>query len=935
VSTLPCPPAEWPRFSALLDQYLELEPEARERWLSSLPADDAHHSDRLRSVITRAAQKTSDKFLDRPSSGEPVSGFVPEQRIGPWRLIRALGAGGMGVVWLAARADGAYTREVALKLPHAHVLSSALREHFARERDILAALSDPRIARFYDAGVAEDGQPWLALEYVEGTPLLQFCEQRSLPVRDRVALMREVAAAVQAAHARLIVHRDLKPANVLATASGQVKLLDFGIAKLLDESDGAHTQMGASAASPDYAAPEQLRGGTIAVATDVFGLGVMLYELLTTHRPFPPRSRLARMLDDRGDAPLASTRVSGKRRTELEGDLDAIVARAMEPEPAQRYASVEAFSEDLGRYLAHQPVQARRIGRWRRGFKFLRRNRRGASIAAALLLALGAGVAGVWWQSQRTAEEARRANAIRDFLVETFKASDPRIASDQPRGSIPARALLDAGAARIETRFAEDPVVQIELLRTMADLYSQLGEEQRYEELQALQLKKVREHFGPLHPNILDGAVEAAQRACMRGDREKCSRLVADADQLLNRAGNEDSLRRAEWWLARAWELQPEPGQARAAGQAFQKAVALYREHAPRSRGHVTALHELANFRNAMELDHPGAISIFKEALALAQSLPERNDAELQTLFGNLGLIYQQVADFPAAADAFRQSADIAERTTGADFPTAWTPRAQAARTLHLAGEREAAHEQFAKLIPLLPADGRYAPDVAAVRELYGERLSNEGRPDLGIPYLESALAFQTANASFVFKVRLLRRYLGEALARAGRHAEAGGLLKASLDEYLAQEPDTIQPVMAIRESWGRWLLADGKPGQAAEQFSNIVASSKDQPLAHVALAHAGLARVALAGRTRQDALLDRALRESEVAMAQWHQVTGFRDVRMGVYIQRVRADALAAAGQLAAAQELEDQAAKASAKYDAPGTATTQRREMSGLPRS
>lgn len=924
MSGLPCPPEDWPRFSALLDQYLDLHDGARDAWLRSLPADDARHAQRLRGIVARTAA-TRDDFLDRPrAQPDERDSFGADQRIGPWRLLRPLGAGGMGVVWLAARADGAYAREVALKLPHAHVLDGALREHFARERDILAALSDPRIARFYDAGVTPSGQPWLALEYVAGTPLADYCEQHALGTRQRVALMREVAAAVQSAHAQLIVHRDLKPANVLATAQGQVKLLDFGIARLLDETaDGGLTRAGVHAASPDYAAPEQLEGGSITVATDVFGLGVMLYELLTGARPWPPRSRLARLAgEQRGEAPLASTRASDRRRAELSGDLDAILACAMETDAAQRYASVEAFSADLQRYLAHQPVQARRIGHWRRGLKFLRRHRRGAGIAAMLLLAALGGVGGVWWQAQRTAEEARRANAIRDFLVEVFDANDPRIASEQPRGTVTARALLDAGAARIESRFADDPALQIELLRTMADLYSELGEDERFEALRAAQLAKVRRHYGARHPYLLDAAVEEAQRACSRSQRERCIERVDAADRTLRAAGDADPERRARWWLARGWQLQAEQDHIDAAGAAFAQAVELYRRHLPRTPGHVTALHELAGWYSWMKLDHARAIATYNETLALARSLPDRNDAELQTLYGNLGLVYQQSGDFRAAAAAFGESADIAERTTGADFPTAWTPRVQAARTLHLAGDRVAAHREFARLMPLLPTDGRHALDVATVREIYGERLSNEGRAALGIPQLEAALSFNATQGAFSFKTRLIRRYLGEAYARDGRHADAGRVLRASLEEYLANGDDAQQPVMAIRESWGRWLLDDAKPAAARAQFEAILAAAGERPLAHVALAQAGLARVALAlGDT------PRALQASEAALGAWQRTEGFRDVRMGPYMQRIRADALAAAGQREAAQALEDAAAGASASYDDPSSATTRRR--------
>lgn len=313
---LPCPPSDWPRFSALLDAYLELEPAQSGAWLEALPDDDARFKPALQAVLSSAQRRCSGDWLDHPTGDMPaIPAFCEGASIGPWQLLRPLGSGGMGAVWLAARSDGAYTRQVALKLPHAYLLTGIHRERFQRERDMLAALADPRIARFYDAGVAEKDQPWLALEYVEGTPITDYCESRALTVRQRVALVREVAAALQAAHVRLIMHRDLKPANVLVTATGDVKLLDFGIATLLgdDQVDDALTQFGAHVATPDYAAPEQLQGGSITVATDVHSLGVMLYELLSGQRPFPTRSRLVRMIEARGEAPLASSRVSGKR----------------------------------------------------------------------------------------------------------------------------------------------------------------------------------------------------------------------------------------------------------------------------------------------------------------------------------------------------------------------------------------------------------------------------------------------------------------------------------------------------------------------------------------------------------------------------------------------------------------------------------------------
>lgn len=933
MKALPCTPAEWPRFSALLDQCLDLAPEARAAWIDALEADDRRFAPTLRALLRNEARSAESGWLDRPPSidAEDAPSVVEGQRIGPWRLRRCLGRGGMGEVWLAARDDGAYAREVALKLPHAHLLGGALRERFQRERDILAALVDPRIARFYDAGVAGNGQPWLALEYIAGTPIDAHCDQRGLDVRERVRLVRDVAGAVQAAHARLVVHRDLKPANVLVTAQGEARLLDFGIAKLLgdDAVDSGLTQWGGQAATPDYAAPEQLEGGVVTVATDVYALGVMLYELLTGARPFPTRSRLGRMLDTRSEAPLASTRVEGPRRRAITGDLDAILAKAMDPDPAQRYDSAAAFAEDLQRVLDSRPILARRIGRWQRWRKFVRRHRQGVAVAALLVLALAAGVAGVLWQAQRAAEEARRATAIKDFLIEVFSASDPRIASDAPRGSISAKALLDASADRIESHFADDPDVQIELLRTLADLYRQLGEDDRYRALQEKQLAKVRERYGRLHPNMLNGAVEATLIACSAADGPACDRALAASDRLLREAGDPDPELRALWWTLRANRWHAQDGEEDRAQAAHERAIALFRSHAPRTRGHVTALHEYASFLTTRRGDHEAAIKTYREALSLANTLADRNDAELQTLHGNLGLVYQQLGRFAEAGREFVASADIAARTTGADFPTAWVPRSNAARTLHLAGERAAAHREFARVVPLLPRDDAHSVEAAAVHEVYGERLSAEGRPESGIPHLQTAVRIYARQTAHPFKRRLTLRYLGEAYARAGRVDEAGRALRESLDDYLAHQSDAEQPVMAIRDSWGRWLLDRGRLDEAQAQFDTILAHAEGRPLAHVALAQAGLARVALA---RGD--LPAAQQHSAAALATWARVTGFRDIRMGVALQRVRADVLAATGDLPGAQRLEDAAAAASRRYDHPGTPGTRARRMASKPR-
>jgi len=315
---------------------------------------------------------------------------------------------------------------------------------------------------------------------------------------------------------------------------------------------------------------------------------------------------------------------------------------------------------------------------------------------------------------------------------------------------------------------------------------------------------------------------------------------------------------------------------------------------------------------------------LHKQALEVAGGLPTRNDAELQTIYGNLALVYQQMGDYLSAGAAFTQAADIAARTSGPDFVTYWDVGANAARTLHLAGERERADAQFESLMSHLPPPSQHVIGASTARENYGERLAAEGRPALGVPLLEVAERDLVEHPRDDFDLRLIRWRLGDALDRAGRTSEARAILLKSLDDYIAHSKPDQQPLLAIRERWGRFLLDQGELAAATSQFDEIVRQAHDRRLTHVALAHGDLARVALADRK-----VDRALQESALALNIWEHRQGFYDVRMGPYLQRIRADALAASGRRDEAQRLEDAAWAASEKFDAPESPTRQHRRF------
>lgn len=917
---LPCPPGLWSAFSRRLDEAMALPEAERGAWLAALPAQDAVLAPYLAPVLRHLSEpQVATPVLQAPRLS-PAAQYQPGQAVGPYELLAPLGEGGMGTVWRARRADGAYEREVALKLPHAHLLAGAVRERFERERDILAGLVHPHIAAFYDAGLSERGQPYLALELVSGQPITAHAQQLHLSLAQRLALFDQVLAAVAYAHSRLVAHRDIKPANVLVNLQGQVKLLDFGIAKLLNAQDDAALSRESQPATPRYAAPEQRQGGVITVATDVYALGLMLHELLTGQPVWPqgqPGPKAEPALPSAGVA-------EGALRRALKGDLDAIVHKALQPEPAQRYASVAALAEDLQRHGLGEPIAARRITPWVRVAKFVRRHRLPTTLGLGLAASLLAGVVGVAWQAHQASEQARRAEAVKNFLVSMFEGADPRLAGNRARGMTPVRELLDRHAARIDTEFAADPLLRIELLRLVAELYGELDEPAAAQRYSERFLALATQHLGASHAWVLAARVEGLSILFRQGELARCRTLAAPLDEELAKAGLDDSELRAAWWvkqaLCHADQDQREPDRLRWLTQA----EALYARVAPGSRGHVTVWAELASVHSPAGR-YGQALLAYERALTMAEALPGRNEVELQTLYGNKGLALQQTGRLDDAAAAFGRAAEVAERTVGAAHPTSWVPRVNHLRTLHLAGRREAAWA----LLPALQAATEAAaerPDVvvllANVREHIGERLAAEGRAQEALPWLRSAVGLYAKSSTLPFEYRRALRHLGDALARAGQAQEAGRVLADALARYEEADAPGRQPVVAARERHARWLLEAGQSAQAAGQFERCVADADLKTWAHVALAQAGLARVALAaGR------LPEAKAHSASALATWAGMSGFRDVRMQAYLWRVRAAVLErepATRHEAAA--LWAQALASAQRTDAPGAPTLTR---------
>jgi len=542
MSRLQLDAATWSQLNRLLDEALDKTPADRAAWLESLGPELDALKPQLRELLQRAAAVETGDFLNTlpkfhaadTEAGANARVGRPGETVGLYRLVRELGVGGMGTVWFAERIDGLINRPVALKLPHLVAAQRAdLAERMAREREILATLDHRNIARLLDAGVTTDGQPFLALEYIEGISIDRFCSgvegSAALDIRARLKLFRQVADAVAYAHGKLALHRDLKPANILVTAGGGVKLLDFGIAKLLADGKTTETRLteiGGRALTPDYASPEQILGEPLTVASDVYSLGVVLFELLTGARPYRPRRDSRGALEDaivQEESPRASQMAPQALRGSLRGDLDTILAKALKKNPAERYPTANAFADDIARYLEQRPVLARPDSGWYRLRKFVARNRvavaAAVAVVAAVLVATGVSI----WQAveagaQRDAalRQQRRAEAYSDFMGVLLQDAG----AGQGGKPLSTTELLDRGVLMLERQSGLDDNVTAHLWYELSRNYLLFVNAKRELEL-------------------LDRAVAGAERI---GDRELLAAAQCSASwNLMHLSGDASS----------------------------------------------------------------------------------------------------------------------------------------------------------------------------------------------------------------------------------------------------------------------------------------------------------------------------------------------------------------------------------------------------------
>ena len=665
---------------ALFDAALDRPANEREAFLDAT-CEDAELRSEVRALLRAAA--ASEGFLE-------TSTAPPEEHagrnIGAWRLVRRIGRGGMGEVWLGERADGRFEQQVAVKLLRHRGSGDAAR--MLREQRLLARLQHPHIARLIDASNLPDGAPYMVMEYVEGVPLMRHCRERALALDARLALFVQICAAVAFAHRHLIVHRDLKPENILVRADGQPVLLDFGIARLIND-DGIDTRE--LRLTPQYAAPEQLAGEEQSTLTDVYALGLLLHELLTDRSPWGETASLSGAVAllqrlQAGPPPSPSSQAPAHIAGKLRGDLDAITHKALRPEPASRYVSAESLADDVRRHLSHMPVQARTDAFGYRLRRFLRRYWLAASIAVAVFVGLLTALTAISLARQDAVRErdiaqmeARRSKAVRDYLAHMFRDAGQHAREGE---ALTAKQVLDQAAARVQASFANDPATDAQVLKALGELHFYLGD---YAAAQPLLRRWLA------YANVIGDPVAAAdvrftlaETLHRMGERNEAVALLDQAQAFWQT----DPERHADVLLtSRALQarLQREGGDAVGALATLEAALPQRLQRSGREHFETAVLTTNlgAAYVQAGRIDD--GIAASQEAMWLwrALDLGSSNDA-LNTL-NNLAAAQFRKGDFAAAHKAFSEALTLRRGLFGPSAATA-ALIGNTARSLHRLG---------------------------------------------------------------------------------------------------------------------------------------------------------------------------------------------------------------------------------------------------------
>ncbi|HUQ80950.1 MAG TPA: serine/threonine-protein kinase [Gemmatimonadaceae bacterium] len=897
------PQERFRRVDEIFEAALDLGPDERAAHVARACGDDVALRTEVLALLD--AYDRSAGFLDAPAvemvaelmDDAPNGALTAPERVGPFRIVRELGHGGMGTVYLAEREGEEFQQRVALKLVRHAGRSEAIVNRFVEERRILALLEHPGIARFIDGGVTANGMPWFAMELVEGAPIDVWCDARRLGIDARLDLFANVCDAVQYAHEHLVIHRDLKPSNILVSGDGQLKLLDFGIAKLLDplraESEAPETRTALLALTPEYAAPEQVRGTPVSTATDTYALGVLLHLLLTGARPYDVRGltpaemerTVCELVPARASAALiargadADTRALARGETperlarRLRGDLDVIIAKALHKDPARRYSSAASLREDLRRFRTGRPVLARPDSAAYRLRKFVRRNRVGVIAAGAALTLLVGAAARERTLRERAEAEARKARAVQEYVVSVFDVADPFAWPEQSGADVTARTLLDRGARRIDSALVAQPDVQAELRGVLGRVYVKLGLVREAVPHLERSLRQRRAVYGARH-------VAVAEAMDQLGDALRAQSKMDDADPLLRGA------------LAMRRELLGDRNASTAESldhlatllqdrTRYGEAEPLFREALDVRRSLLGAddpavASSLTNLGLLLFLEgkYDQAEPLQREALAIQQRrLGETHPLTAQTL-NNLAQVQQFRGQIADAEVLYRRALAAKRKSLGDAHPSVTlnmnnlaflllTEKNEVQEAEGLAREALRLDRQIfgpghayvasslTSLGNVLSAKGELGEAERSHREalgirrvLYGSRHSTIARSLVniaGVQFEDGRL--DDAIASYRDGTEQFRQLLGDkhpnyliasvsfarALAERGDRARADSLLRAAVEKLDATKPAQYAALVSARIGLARVLTAQGRAPEAIAMLEQALAMSVER----------------------------------------------------------------------------------------------------------
>ncbi|MFZ2236580.1 MAG: protein kinase, partial [Dokdonella sp.] len=748
----------WEKISVLFDEWVELDPGLREQRLTELAATDAPMADEVRALLM--ADEGVNTILDG-NAASSVPGILTDLDsvpgdgvVGPYRLLRSIGIGGMGEVWLAERTDGAYEQHVAVKLLKRGMDSNLILRRFLQERQILARLHHNHIVRLIDGGMSSEGRPFYVMDFVDGQPITDYAASHSLDVRARTTLLASVADAVAYAHSQLIVHRDLKPSNVLVDGEGEPRVLDFGIAKLIEESDDpAMTGTGMRVLSPAYAAPEQILGEPIGTATDVYALGLILCELLTGQLPqqrqttslpqlaadvsqhvLDRASVLARHATSERIAETYGSDVSPKSVAQkVSGDLDLIVATALQREPSRRYQTASALADDLRRWLEGRPISARADSTGYRLNRFIRRNRAGVAATVLIALSLVAGLGAALWQADKASRQAelayqqaqradkeavsarqsaQRSRRVTAFLMSIFTHEHPLRRTES--GATTLAQAFDDALERVDTEFADDPMLLGELLDDFGEVTTSRGKLDQSQALFERALALAEQTRGLNDPAVAESLVNLGVVASYRGDVMVAKPYLLRAVTILEPHARE--LPRDYANALSALSVVMDGQGSRAEAERLQRrAIEILRDANVAPGMLIAALSNLATSQSHVG-NYSEAESLANEALAIAERDFGKDSANVIPPLWTLEVVAEHRGDLKEEQSLVERRLAVARSALPPGHPWLAITLGQSGFMLMRVGKAKEGEARMREALDLLEREGNEGDDVQFIQ---------------------------------------------------------------------------------------------------------------------------------------------------------------------------------------------------------------------------